>query len=269
LVDMDRSSSRERTFTVVSCHFGDPFWITRLASELKRLTPDEIDVRLIVVDQDRGPTDSALLASLPGYPSVTQYPRAHDEIELLGHDHPSSLNRALRESFSTSHVVVMDSDSSPITSDWIAKVNSVLDKSDAIVAADYRLHGTSHPCFMVLPSEVCHRLDFAEGLREVELDTGRLIGLQLTRLGLRVHFAHRARAFGGYRGETYLDGRIYHHGQGSFQSSPHRQHRADVAHDPDQFFRRKLIEGSLVLTRTEQLTLRLNSLKRRILRSRG
>ena len=266
---MDKSGSRERTFTVVSCHFGDPFWITRLASELKRLTPDELDVRLRVVDQDRGPTDSALVASLPGYPSVTQYPRARDEFELLGHDHPSSLNRALRESFSTSHVVVIDSDCSPSTSDWIAKVNAVLDGSDAIVAADHRLHGTSHPCFMVLPSEVCHRLDFAEGLREVGLDTGRLIGLQLTRLGLRVHFAHRTRAFGGFRGETYLDGRIYHHGHGSFRSSAHPQHQAIVAHDPDRFFRRKLIEGSLVLTRTEWLTLLLNALKRRILRFRG
>ena len=50
------------SYTLVSCHFGDPFWITHMLKQVDALSDERI-ARVVLVDQSR--ESGALLATLP------------------------------------------------------------------------------------------------------------------------------------------------------------------------------------------------------------
>jgi hypothetical protein len=230
----------DRSYTVVTCHFGDPFWITHSLSQLDRCSDGRV-ASIVVVDQTR--SSAAFLTRLPRVSRVLAFPVDQGEVDFLGHDHAASLNRALRSiEFSTSHVLVMDSDCFPIDASWLDRLG------DVTVAGDPQKLGLSHPCLMAFPREFAGAIDCAEGLREVFIDTGRLVALQLARAGAAVAFTRPRRAFRGLRGDFYLDGAVYHHGSASFISSGDDRLRRQVSAEAEEFYRRLVVQGRHDLT---------------------
>lgn len=239
----------DRSYTVVTCHFGDRFWIEHAVSKLDALSDARLR-EIIVVDQSRA--SESQLGRLPRVSRVLTFPVDEREVEILGHDHPAALNRAVRSvQFSTSHVIVLDSDCFPIVRSWLDRL------ADVTVAADPAKWGLTHPCFLVFPVEYALCLDFAEGLHEVEIDTGRLVGLQLARAGADVIFTRAKSAFRGYRGALYLDGAIYHHGHGSFIDHPDARVGRQVAREDEEFFRKRVARQRYDLTSWEYLCRRV------------
>jgi len=250
------------TFTVVTCHAGDPFWLEQLTARIDRTTDADLVPEIVVVDQDRSPEVTAALGRLPRVGRVLTFDEHAGQHRRLGHDHPNALNRAVREPFETSHVVVMDSDALPIEPDWMARVLARLQDHDAVIARDPVKRGLTHPCFVVFPVAVGPDLDFAEGVEEVNLDTGRLVGLQLVHGGLRVDLSRAKPGFSGWHGDLYLDGAVYHHGHGSFLSSRHQPHHRMVDERQERFFRHKIEADVFELDRRERLRFTLQRIGR-------
>jgi hypothetical protein len=229
--------SKNLGFTLVSAHFGDLFWIEHLAAQV--VSEPAIE-RVIFIDQDRSADTAQRLGTLPVRPEVVSFQKDAEQIDLTGHDHPASLDKCLKLNFTTSHVILLDSDCFPVASNWLDRVRLALVDHDAIVARDPKKFGLSHPCFMVLPTFALSRLNFSEGLVEAGIDTGRLVGLQLRKLGHRVYWDAPSRAFRGKRGDFYLDGALYHHGSASFASSEDAKLTSQVNRRIEQFFRSKV-----------------------------
>ena len=246
-----RAGTADRSYTVVTCHFGDPFWIRHSLSQLDRCSDGRV-TDVVVVDQNRA--GEPWLAGLPRVSRVLSFPVDQREVDLLGHDHPAALNRTLRSvEFSTSHVLVMDSDCFPIDPSWLDRLGNVT------VAGDPQKLGLTHPCLMAFPVECAGRIDFAEGLHEVFIDTGRLVGLQLARAGAEVAFTAPRRAFRGLRGDFYLDGTVYHHGSASFISSPDGRVRRQVSEEAEEFYRRLVARGRYDLTAWQYVRRRIRA----------
>lgn len=248
-----------RTFTVVSAHFGDLFWITQLAESVERFSSESVVPEIVLINQDRTFATYTRLMELPRVKSVLELPIDHGQIALLGHDHPAALNHAIKYNFATTHVIVMDSDCFPLSDDWLIRVDALLSSHTAIVARDTTKWGLSHPCFMVFPVSECGQIDFAEGLLEVGMDTGRLVGLQLVKAGVDVYFDRCQRAFRGRRGFFYLDGCVYHHESASFISSEKDVLRGQVYEYIERFFLKKVAVRNFSLTKVDRIKLKLLS----------
>ncbi|MGX8011145.1 hypothetical protein ACVDG8_020365 [Mesorhizobium sp. ORM8.1] len=241
------------SFTLISAHFGDLFWIEQMAAHVASMSrPGSIEA-MRIVDQDRRPEVARRLAALPGHPEVLSFPEDGAQIALLGHDHPAALNRCMQLDYATTHVIVLDSDCFPITADWIDRIDTILADHDAIVARDSSKYGLSHPCFMVLPVPLLSKLNFSEA----GADTGRLIGLQLGRLDCTLGWDTPTPAFRGRRGQYHLDGALYHHTKASFVTSNQRKLHSQVNARVERFFRNKVEREDFALSLAERFYLRL------------
>lgn len=262
----DPIAARERDFTVLTCHFGDPAWVRHSLAMLDRFSDGRVR-EVVVVDQDRAASKG--LDGLPRVRQVIQFPVDEDQVAILGHDHPASLNRALGTiEIRTSHVIVLDSDCFPIDASWLDRLE------DVTLAGDPAKWGLTHPCIMVFPAQVAAEIDFAEGLREVGIDTGRLIGLQLARRGYQVAMSRPEGAFRGKRGTLYLDRTVYHHGSSSFLSSSDPRLRSSVDAVSERVYRSAVMAGAYQLSLsnrfrlfTHRLRCRAQALLRRPVRS--
>ena len=243
-----------RDYTIITCHFGDPFWVRHCLTQVDRLSDDRI-AGVIVVDQDRG--SSAELARLPRVSSVVEFRVDEEQVEILGHDHPASLNRALAEvQLDTSHVIVLDSDCFPVDDRWLGLLQ------DITLAADPAKWGLTHPCLMAFPAAYARQVDFAEGLHEVGIDTGRLVGLQLARRGAEVSITRPEGAFRGKRGTFYLDRSIYHHGSSSFASSTDPRLNSVINPPMEALYRDCVTRGRFELSAGERARLAARGLVR-------
>ncbi len=235
-------------WTLITCHFGDPFWISHTLTHVDRYSDSRIS-RVIVIDQDRSSTE--WLLRLPRVSEVIDFEPDPNQISLLGHDHPASLNRALRTiSFDSTHVLLLDSDCFPVKSSWLDRL------SDVTLASDPHYWTLSHPCLMAFPAQSRFDLDFAEGIADLGFDTGRLVGVQLAKSGYRVSLTQPSHAFHGYRGHYYLDGSVYHHGAASFPSAKDVRLVSQVNLAQESMFRRHVENGRFVLNRREYLAIR-------------
>ncbi len=218
--------------TILTCHFGDRFWISQLLSAVAQFSDSSIR-EIVVVDQSR--KSEEWLLGQTNVNRVLTFPENHQEIALMGHDHASSLNRALSETiFTTSHILIMDSDCFPIRSGWLDNLANVT------LASVPKNFGLSHPCFMLFPTSVRRDIDFQEGIYTIGMDTGRLVAAQLARAGFKVFFTQPTPAFQGLRGNFYLDGKLYHHAAGSFLSSINEVLLAQVNARQEIIFRRRV-----------------------------
>ncbi|MSW94447.1 MAG: hypothetical protein F2806_05880 [Actinobacteria bacterium] len=246
------------TYTVVTCHFGDTFWIEHMLKQIDALSGPEI-VDVIVVDQSR--LTSTFLQGLPRVSEVISFPLDEDQAAILGHDHPSSLNRALRQiNFRTSHVLVMDSDCFPIDGSWISHLQNVT------LASDPSYGSLSHPCLMCFPVSCAASLDFSQGISTIGIDTGRLVALQISQLGLPINWAKPTVANHGYRGHYYLEGSTYHHGSASFVSSSDPRLTRQVDARREQSYKKKIAAGNYHFSLLDLLGYKLAGLRRKITR---
>lgn len=250
------SPSGKQTITVVSCHFGDPFWISHMCRQLDRFSDERLE-QIVLVDQSRNSREA--LVCLPRVSQVLSFPVDQEEMALVGHDHPASVNRALRSiDFTTSHVLVLDSDCFPIAPDWLDHLH------DVSLASDPRHGDLSHPCFMLFPAGIASQLDFAEDMRSNHTDTGRHVGAQIARLGLEVRFNRPQVAFSGYRGHFMLNRRIYHHGSASFASSPDSRLNGQIDRTNEARLRELAESGNFELTRKDLMEFELQGARRRL-----
>lgn len=245
-----------RDFTVLTCHFGDPFWIRHCLTQVDRLSDGRV-AEVVVVDQDRG--RAAELRELPRVGQVLDFPADEQQVAILGHDHPAALNAALGQiDIRTSHVIILDSDCFPVSDTWLDRL------SEVTVAADPAKWGLSHPCLMAFPAAVARNLDFADGLLEVGIDTGRLVGLQLARRGYEPHFTRPEGAFRGKRGTFYLDRSVYHHGSGSFISSADSRLHSTVDPVSEAWYRTQVQRGSFELGRGQRARMQARQVAQRV-----
>jgi hypothetical protein len=235
------------SYTLITCHYGDPFWIRHTLSRVG-IWGDHRIRRVIVVDQSR--ESGSQLLSIGNVNDVVEFPLDLEQVAILGHDHPASLDRAMSSiSFDTSHVIVLDSDCFPIDSTWLDRVEGTT------LAADPHKWGLTHPCFMSFPTSRIPYVNFSAGLLEVGIDTGRLVGLQLAQSGEQVKISAALEAFSGVRGHYYLDGSVYHHGSASFISSANVKLRSQVDLRTEQFFRSKIVRDDFKLSAFDRFRL--------------
>ena len=244
-----------KTYSIVLSHFGAPFWITHTLRQISRLGSSKI-VSVTVINQNRD--RAANLSQFPGATAVLQFPQNEELIAAVGHDHPHSLNRAIRESkFESTHVIVMDSDCFPAKESWLSLLE---DDYEAHLAQDPSKWGLTHPCFMVFPVEATALLDFERGLLSIGIDSGRLVGLQLAEGGLPPKILPPERTAWG-KGDYYLDKTIYHHGSGSFSSSSDARLLRQSDSAIEKVYLRAISAGRLHLTFAEKALLWLLRLR--------
>jgi hypothetical protein len=148
--------------------------------------------------------------------------------------------------FQTSHVIILDSDCFPISSDWLDRLPEVA------VAADPSKSGLTHPCFMVLPVSYLPLLSFSEGVDELGIDTGRLVGLQMSKGGLGFSVLPATKAFSGVKGFFYNSNTIFHFGSGSFSHSTDPRLIRQVSSQLNGYFKKKVSRGVYKLTFAEK-----------------
>ena len=239
------SKTKAPTFTVVSCHYGDLFWIEHMLTQVQAHSGGSV-TGAVIVDQSRMSRDK--LRELPLVSEVLTFEPDAAQIAVEGHDHPYALDRALAEGkFTTSHIIVMDSDAFPVSSAWISRLDDI---SLALVPGSRSL---THPCLMVFPAELRGTVNFSEDYleraqRKGAPDTGRRVGTQLQATGRAVTLLEHTPAFNGYRGSFYLDGAFYHHGHGSFMAGDHDQYKGFVSQASERLYRRRVLQNRFSLT---------------------
>lgn len=143
---------------------------------------------------------------------VKRFPSDPVQLELLGHDHPASLQQAIHSiRFSGERIIIMDSDCLPVNDQWSSKLSEV---TMPLLAADPAKWGLTHPCYMILEVSSLRYVNFSEGVSTVGIDTGRLVGHQLSSAGIQLKLDHGRPAPWG-RGYFYHGGAVYHHGSAS------------------------------------------------------
>ena len=206
-------------FTVVLTHYGDPYWVMEAIASGDLLKVGIIK-DIFILDNNHG--DKKLLAGTSKYPKITilEYPsggsgNAH---------HAHALNSFLKNSLlNTSHVIIMDSDLIVQDTSWLDDLLGILELFDSCLALDPISNYLTHPCYMVIPTEVAAKLDFMEGMKSLKVDTGRTVGLQLSKLGISTHLLKPKPGYGGRMGFTYLNEKIYHVTSISIRQQPHKR----------------------------------------------
>jgi hypothetical protein len=215
--------------------------------------PQLRDEDIFVIDQDRTASSADRLRSVLGDVHVLTYPRSEPHFETTGHDHAHVLNLAVRD-IDADILILFDSDAHPVDTTVGRAVERLLEENDAILAAHSSEGTFSHPSFMVFgPSVDRNALFFDADQLERRVDTGRKIYDQTRELGLRVELLRPSAAFGGFWGTTYLDGTVYHHGSGSFESTgdPRFLRQVSTWRREEHFFRRRVAQGTYTVTPTE------------------
>jgi hypothetical protein len=233
------------SYTVLTFHFGSSYWITKCLENLNVHSDNRLR-EVVIVNQNRGAPPPELLM-LPRVKSVLEFPVNESQVAALGHDHPSSIDRAIKElKFQTSHVIILDSDCFPISPDWLDLLPEVA------LAADPAKSGLTHPCFMVLPVSYLHHLSFSEGIGDLGMDTGRLVGLQMSKVGLAFSMLTATKGFSGVKGVFYNSDSVFHFGSGSFANSKDPRLLRQVSSHLNRFFTKKVERGVYRLTLFEK-----------------
>lgn len=237
-------STNLKTYSLLTCHFGDTFWINTCISNVLRFTGDELK-EIYIINQNRDQNKN--LSYLPKVSRVLEFEPNQKQISMLGHDHPASLDSALQEiEFHTSHVIILDSDCFPIAENWI---NSDFDIQ---LASDPNAPGLTHPCFVVIPTRLLKKVSFSYGINEVGFDTGRLIGLQLSQMNESFLIDAAAKGFNGTKGTLYSNGKVFHFGSGSFAYSVDKRLNAINPLIVEKYFERKISKNVFSLNLFER-----------------
>ena len=238
-------TTKAPTYTVVSCHYGDLFWIQHMLTQVQSLSGGAVTAA-VIVDQSRNAATE--LRAMPLVTEVLTFEPDAAQIAVEGHDHPAALDRALQHgTFTTSHIIVMDSDAFPVSPSWISKLD------DISLALAPGSKSQTHPCLMAFPTELRGIVNFSEdylerATRKGAPDTGRRVGKQLQATGSPVTLLEHTPAFNGYRGSFYLERTYYHHGHGSFMAGDHDQYKGFVSQASEKLYRKRVLQNRFTLT---------------------
>ena len=217
----------------ITCHFGDSFWIEKAIHTLSQLN---IVSKLYISDQiGTGLLDNCQYEPLRlkdyGIPKeivrVNEFSNTHASFQ---HAHSIKMiaERIAQNSEIYDFVLLFDSDV-VFRRNFLEQL-SVLDQSYAYLAQDgiNKLH--SHPCFQLIPFQAFLQLNYAPIRirtvlqKELLVDTGRLIHLQLINLGKRpilIDVKTQSRIFAFQFPDTYFpNDSILHFKSMSFSKRP-------------------------------------------------
>jgi hypothetical protein len=207
------------TFTAVLAHYGDSFWIKEAILRGNLVAERSIE-KIYIIDQNRGDE------------SLREFTKPFEKIEVVqfpvngsgNSDHARALNSLFAEySFQTSHILIMDSDLIAQKQSWLNAVIEILNQKSACLALDPISDYLTHPCFMVIPTNLYRTLDFEEGMTALKVDTGRTIGIQLHNLGASIELLRPRKSYGGEMGFSYLNSSLYHVTSVSIRQQPSRR----------------------------------------------
>ncbi|MEL7625967.1 MAG: glycosyltransferase [Anaerolineaceae bacterium] len=226
--------------SIITTHFFDFDWTLRLIDSIQVFTPFERIDEILIINQDRALESHRKLQELSPFVRVVEYPRSEKHFKVQGHDHANVLNRAIREVIGD-YLCIFDSDAHPINTSWLQACEEILTSFDAVLALVPGKVNETHPCFMMMKKDCVGRsVSFDESLFTTGVDTGRLVGRQLTESGHRVYFAPPTKAFNGLWGNIYLNS-IYHHGKASFNGAEDDRIRQQI-NWRNRYFKKFVIE---------------------------
>ena len=190
-------------FTIISCHFGDPWWIKHTIIENNLLLYPEI--RKIYVVDNSGNLNVPSITDL-GIAEVKTFITDFKASKM----HSAALNFSRNFSINTSHVIILDSDLVSLDTNLLPSILDLLAEFDAIVAMSEGSKCLTHPCFLVLSTDDFINLDFTAGQFEFGFDTGRLIGYQLISRGRKVKKLYASKSDFFNIGYFYRELSIFH-----------------------------------------------------------
>lgn len=214
-------------FTLYVAHFGNTMWTIPTVNKFSK---DSRIKEIVISDQIPPGKQIHHALSVEMFNSrnikiIKTYPHEIDHRSL---HHVHSIRQSIKmHQIVTSHLIISDSDCFPLddTSSLIDQLIVKLESYDgifALVSDQPDLNFVTHPCFMVVPSQIFYELDFGEFMVENWIDTGRLIGLRFIEKGLKPLFLTPRVGYGGRIGTLYFNDSIFHVGSGSAASSPHQ-----------------------------------------------
>jgi hypothetical protein len=232
----------DSTFTVVIAHFGDVYWVRKAIEEASLDSLDEIEAIFIIDQNGADATLNKWTADLKKV-EVIEFPS-----QGTGNaNHANAINQFIKSIvINTSHLVLMDSDLIIQNHNWIDFIKQILSKTDGCLALDPTSDYLTHPCFMAIPKSALAQINFMEGMKNLRVDTGRTIGIQLDGLGYSLTLLKPSPAYGGAMGFTYLNSAFYHVTSISIRQQPSRRiNKSKLRIDLAESWRRWVIFSKL------------------------
>ncbi len=207
--------------TVILAHFGDPFWATNVVNSMIK---NPIVQRIIVADQRANsiespnwqwnqPLQHAYFNGPVDILNVEPHPVNHASLH-----HAKSINQMLQEfRFSTSHILLIDSDCLPTSPRALQALSELITgELDVVMAEDPKVPGQGHPCLLLMPVNAATKVDFTAGLPDS--DTGRQLPALFTEMGFSVSLLPSQKMKSNRRGDLYLGGEFIHFGSMAFSA---------------------------------------------------
>jgi hypothetical protein len=232
---------RERTFSVVTTHYGDPFWVNFLIEQIQ----SQKKIIEIVVAQNYSNKEIELGWTKP-YSSnnndkrIKLLTKKNSKPDHASKQHTELLNWTIKNhTFSGDYIIFFDSDSFPIQSDWLKKIEILLEKNDAILSMNATTRFSVHVCFIVMKREILKEIYFnfenhatlRDGNHfELRIETGSDLAFQLLRKNYKTYLLEPQLAIKGSTTTAYLNKSILHIGSQSFVSRP------DIKRNRETFF---------------------------------
>jgi hypothetical protein len=255
-----------RSLTVITSHFGDIFWVKNLFNRLSLFDDGSIH-NIYVIDQSR--ESGKELASIFGPKSVLSFELDSVMIQNYGHDHPTSVNKALRTvNIRSSHILIIDNDCFPRSQNWLD--NSA---GDFVFASDPVKKNLTHPCFALFPTTFKERIDFTLGSlnpitpESTRVDFGRTLALQTKVLGFEAIVSPCTReTFGGFKGYSYFNSSIYHHGSASFMYSQDSRLQNLARTSNETIYKKQISKDIFELSLRQRLFIMMRELLKKVRR---
>lgn len=205
-----------KALTVVTCHYGDVYWVNQLLNYFQINCYEFIDTIYVI--------DNSGNFEVPNLNIGIDVKR----IEFLklppgSPQHANSLQAFLNSfQIETPKLLIVDSDVVFLNNDWIDKF--MWDSEhEAHLAIQEGSRYLTHPCFNLISSQRIKFIDYTEGMSEFGFDTGRLIGLQLARNRVSVKKIYPQRYYSNSFGYSYSNESFVHATSGSVRLMPSRR----------------------------------------------
>jgi hypothetical protein len=210
-------SIQQFSITAISFHYGDRYWIDQLIQGLN-LQQNESIKKIIIVDnsieQDFFPRESNIPVEIKRFTNPF----------LANKQHAYSINFILQNTiFETERILLLDSDIVFIDSSFFSNHLNDLSSYDAVLALQEGSRCLSHPCFNLIKTSFIKNIDFSQGMHEMNFDTGRLVGLQLSQVSNNILTLHPSKWFKNSFGYSYLENSFVHITSASVRQLPKRK----------------------------------------------
>lgn len=248
--------TKSPTLTLVSCHFGDHFWINTAVSKYLETDINNLIKKILISDQQTSGSGQI-------FPPLNLLANTEIPIEIIQTKFNNSNHASFQHGYAimtllksgkinTTHVLLTDSDCFPVNAIWNDEIKNTLGSYNAVCALQDNSSCLTHPCFMILPTTSLPYLDFMRNMtidHDFWVDTGRLIGLDLLNLGLKVKFLKPIRLFRNKSQEMFYQNRsILHIGSASFRERTEANDQRNGSRLDMRFlFSRYMVENNIHL----------------------